>query len=275
MAMDLTHREFKLLLKPEHFRTKKSIYEFQNTLIRAAKKFGVDYEPFESVQSQGRQVHFYDTPNNALRTNRVILRLRRDTTGGFPDETWEVTLKRRSPNFDEAASFDPSTTMVGLTEKKKFKEELIRGDEPGTMKSIYSHNLCMQFDVLKFEHPVSELQTVFPGLKQFDLNPEHMVSSVHDANVIEIQANLGNFRFSKSIVTDCGLAVWIRPTVDAFDVLCAEFGFAYHTSGDDKNKKGHAIADQFFKDIQFPLKDLLADGTTKTAKIYGDEETTK
>lgn len=275
MALDFTHREFKLLLKPEHFRSKKNIYEFQELLKKSAAKFGVDYEPFDAIESQARQVHFYDTPNNALRSNRVILRLRRDATGGFPDEMWEITLKRRSPDFDEAAKFDPDTSMVGLTKKLKFKEELIRGEELGSMKSIYSHNVCIQFDVLKFEHPVSELQKVFPGLQKIDLNPEHMVTSVNDANVIEIQANLGNFRFSKSVVTDCGLAVWVRPATDSFDVLCAEFGFAYHVTGDDKNKKGHAASDQFFKEIQTPLHSMLADGTTKTAKIYGDEETTK
>ncbi len=61
----------------------------------------------------------------------------------------------------------------------------------------------------------------------------------------------------------------------SFDVLCAEFGFSYHVSGNDANKKGHARSDAFFKDIQQPLRAFLADGTTKTAQIYGDEETTK
>ncbi len=276
MARAFTHREFKLLMKPERFPTKSSVYDFNARLSKIATILGVDYEPFDAVQSQARQVQFFDTADNAFRRNRVILRLRRDRTGGWPDETWEVTLKRRSPDFDEAADFDVNTSMTGLTEKIKFKEEILRGDEPGTIHRIFSHNLCAQYPVVQFEHPISRIVEVFPGLKVFDFDPQAMVSSVHDANVFEIQANLGNFRFSKGVVSDCGLAVWVRPVPDSFDVLCAEFGFAYKVGGnDDKHQKGHDASDQFFKGIQTPLKDYLAEGSTKTAKIYGEEETTR
>lgn len=275
MAKDFTHREFKLLMKPERFFTKSSVYEFNNKLQKIAKKLDVEYEPFDAVQSQARQVQFYDTDDNKFRSNRVILRLRRDRTGGWPDETWEVTLKRRSPEYKEAADFDVSTTMTGLTQKLKFKEEILRGDDPTSIRSIYSHNLCAQYPVLKFEHPMSRIMSIFPGLKIFDLDPDQMVHSVNGANVFEIQANLGNFRFGKSVVSDCGLAVWLRPVPDLFDVLCAEFGFAYKTGdASDKHQKAYDASDQFFKAIQIPLNEYLAEGSTKTAKIYGEEETT-
>lgn len=276
MARVFTHREYKLLMKPEMFLTKKSVYEFNTRLSKIAAKLDVEYEPFDAVESQARQVEFYDTEDSAFRRNRVILRLRRDRTGGWPDETWEVTLKRRSPDFSEAADFDVNTSMTGLSEKIKFKEEILRGDQPGTIHRIFSHNLCAQYPVLKFEHPISRIVEIFPGLKIFNLDPEQMVKSVHGANVFEVQANLGNFRFSKGVVSDCGLAVWVRPIPDSFDVLCAEFGFAYKVTGnDDKHQKGHDASDRFFKDVQVPLKDFLAEGTTKTAKIYGEEETTR
>ncbi len=263
-------------MKPEKFPTKSSVYEFNARLTKIAKKLGVEYEPFDAVQSQARQVQFFDTDDNVFRKNRVILRLRRDRTGGWPDETWEVTLKRRSPDYAEAANFDVNTSLTGLTQKIKFKEELIRGDGPQTIHKIYSHNLCAQYPVIKFRHLVSELLEIFPGMKKLDLDPSAMVSIVNDANVFEIQANLGNFRFSKSVVTDCGLAVWVRPIPDAFEPLCAEFGFAYKLNGEeDKHSKGHDASDRFFKEVQSPLNDLLADGTTKTAIIYGEEEPAK
>ena len=41
---------------------------------------------------------------------------------------------------------------------------------------------------------------------------------------------------------------------------------------DQKEEKAQSAADDFFKALQVPLRDWLADGTTKTALIYGDEE---
>jgi len=41
--------------------------------------------------------------------------------------------------------------------------------------------------------------------------------------------------------------------------------------GDEHNEKAQKRADDFFKALQLPLKDYLAEGTTKTALIYGDE----
>jgi hypothetical protein len=68
----------------------------------------------------------------------------------------------------------------------------------------------------------------------------------------------------------------VRPVPDSFDVLCAEFGFAYKLRTDgEKHQKAHDASDQFFQAVQVPLNDLLAQGTTKTAKIYGEEETTR
>ena len=59
---------------------------------------------------------------------------------------------------------------------------------------------------------------------------------------------------------------------DRFEPLIAEFGFSTHVLGKgDKEQKGQKAADDFFKALQGPLHDYLADGTTKTALIYGDE----
>ncbi len=53
--------------------------------------------------------------------------------------------------------------------------------------------------------------------------------------------------------------------------MVAEFGFSTHVLGTDKEKSSQEAANEFFKDLQVPLRDYLADGTTKTALIYGDE----
>lgn len=273
MASAITAREFKLLLKPGLFPTKRSVLEFNERLSKIAHKLQVHYDEFDRVDSELREVQFFDTTDSVFRANHVILRLRRDRSSGWPDETWEVTFKRRSPDFRESADFDVTSTMKDLPVKMKFKEEIIRGDAPGTIKSIFSNNYIAYYPVQNFEMPMSRIIEVFPGLKTLKLDPGQNVSAVNNARVLEIGARLGMFGFGKDAVAHADLAIWTRPAKDKFDVLVAEFGWSYHMRGEAaREQKIHEAADAFFKEIQEPLKDELFDGTTKTALIYGYAE---
>lgn len=273
MASAITAREFKLLLKPELFPTKKSVLEFNNRLAKIAKDAGVEYEHFDRIDSEIRVVQFFDTPDAAFRRNHVILRLRMDRSSGWPDETWEVTFKRRSPDFRESADFDTGTSMKDITVTKKFKEEIIRGDTPGSIKSIFSNNLIGYYPVVNFSQPMSRVIEIFPGLKTLDLDATQTVSAVNNARVFEIGARLGMFDFGKDTAAHADLAVWTRPVTDAFNVLVAEFGWSYHMKGDvSKQQKAHETADNFFKAIQRPFGNDLFNGSTKTALIYGVAE---
>lgn len=273
MAAAITAREFKLLLKPEVFPTKRSVIEFNERLNKIAKDAGVHYEQFDRVDSEMRSVQFFDTKDCVFRNNRVILRLRRDTSSGWPDEAFEVTFKRRSPDFRESADFDVDSTMKEITTKKKFKEEIIRGDTPNSVKSIFSNNLIGYYPVATFEHPMSEIVKIFPGLQALNLDGSQMVSAVNGAKVIETGVRLGMFSFGKDTAAHCDLAMWMRPEADNFDRLVAEFGWSYHMRGDvSKQQSAHDTADKFFKDLQTPLADDLFKGSTKTALIYGVDE---
>ncbi len=272
MAATITHREFKLLLRAERFRLKKSVIEFNDLLASLAKRFDIRYDEFETIDSQIRQVQFFDTPEQDFRNNRVILRLRQDQSSGWPDETWEVTFKRRTPDYQEAVDFDVGSSMT-LHEKRKFKEEIVRGAELGTIRRIFSNNNVAQSPIKNFTQPMARIIEVFPALRGLKLDPAKTVVAVNHAKVFEIQAKLGNFVFGKDAVAPASLAVWMRPTADAFNVLVAEFGYSYHIAGSDpKHQAAHEAADTFFKQIQEPLKDYLFEGSTKTALIYGVDE---
>ena len=210
MAHVLTHREFKLLMKAEHFPTKRSVYDFNEKLIKAAADLGAEYEPFESIDSGIRVVQFFDTDDHVFRKNRVILRLRRDQSGGWPDETWEVTFKRRSPDYQEASEFEVGATL-GIHEKRKFKEEILRGKEIGTLRRVFSNNNVAHTEVKNFELPMSRLIEIFPGLRDFGLDGDKMVSSVNGARVFELNAKLGTFGFGKDANAPASLAVWLVP----------------------------------------------------------------
>jgi hypothetical protein len=273
MAAAITAREFKLLLKPGLFPTKRSVIEFNDRIAKLAKDAGMQYDRLDRIDTEARSVQFFDTKDCVFRNNRVILRLRCDLSSGFPDETFEVTFKRRSPDFRESADFDTSSTMKEISANRKFKEEILRGEQPNSIKSIFSNNLIGNYPVVKFEHPMSEIVGIFPGLKTLGLDGTQMVSAVNGARVIEIGARLGIFNFGKDTAAHCDLAVWARPATDSFDVLVAEFGWSYHMRGDvSKQQSAHDSADSFFKTLQTPLADDLFKGSTKTALIYGVDE---
>jgi len=267
----VTHREFKLLLKPENFLSRRAVLEFNELLQRTADQLGVHYEPVESLDSQLRIVQFYDTKNEELRKNKLIFRTRQIREGGWPGESWELTFKCRAPSYEKAAAFDTDTTLTKL-QKKKFKEELIRGETPGTMTSIFSNNVIVEYPAVEVDVPLSRLAEALPHFRTLGIDLSETMSIVAGAKVFELQSTLGTLSFGHGVTAHATLAVWARPIPDRFEPLIAEFGFSTHVLGkDDKEKKGQRVADEFFKALQIPLKDYLADGTTKTALIYGDE----
>src|SRR5579863_8628085 len=97
----VTHREFKLLLKPEKFTSRRLVLEFNELLQKSAEKLGVHYDPVESLDSQLRIVQFYDTKNEDLRKNKLIFRIRQIRQGCWPDDSWELTFKCRSDGYDK------------------------------------------------------------------------------------------------------------------------------------------------------------------------------
>jgi len=266
----VTHREFKLLLKPEKFPKRRSLLEFNELLQHSAEKLGVHYEPVESLDSQLRIVQFYDTKNEDLRKNKLIFRIRQIRQGGWPDDSWELTFKCRAPEYERAASFDTDTTLVKL-QKKKFKEELIRGDSPGTMVSVFSNNVIVEYPEVEVDIPLARLASALPHLKTLEIDLNQTMSVVAGAKVFEIQSTLGTLSFGHGVTAHATLALWARPIPDRFEPLVAEFGFSTRVvHGDEKAEKGQRAADEFFKALQVPLRDYLAEGTTKTALIYGD-----
>ncbi|HVN70353.1 MAG TPA: hypothetical protein VMU38_11980 [Candidatus Binatia bacterium] len=266
----VTHREFKLLLKPERFASRRAVLEFNALLEELAGRLGVHYEPVESLDSQLRIVQFYDTKGEDLRKNKLIFRIRQIRPGGWPDESWELTFKCRAPEYDRAAAFNTDTTMTAM-QKKKFKEELLRGEAPATMTTIFSNNVIVESPDILPEFPLSRLAEALPHLKSLGLNPDDTLAVVGGAKVFELQSTLGNFSFGHGVSAHATLAVWARPVPDTFEPLIAEFAFSTRVlNKDGKEEKGQRAADECFKALQVPLKDYLSHGTTKTAIIYGD-----
>jgi len=265
----VTHREFKLLLKAEMFPERRAVLEFNELLATIAAQLGVRYEPVDSIDSQLRIVEFYDTKNEDLRRNNLIFRTRQIRQDFWPEESWELTFKCRAPEYDKVAKFDTDTIFTKL-QKKKFKEELIRDDQPGTMRIIYSNNVIVEYPKIDPEAPLAKLAEALPHLKSLGLDLDQNLSAVAGAKVFEVESTLGTLSFGHDVTAHATLAAWARPIPDAFEILVAEFSYSTQAPSTNNGEKARRVADDFFKAIQVPLKDWLAEGTTKTALIYGN-----
>jgi hypothetical protein len=192
-AATITHREFKLLLKPERFPNRRSLLEFNDFLHATSTRLGVRYDQFDAIDSQMRVVQFYDTADQVLRKNKLILRIRQLRDGGWPDDSWEVTFKCRAEDIRTATQFDSSSAFP--RQRIKFKEELLHGEGLGSIASIYSNNCILESPQLDPALPLRELADAFPHVKSLGLDEAQTLSIVNDAKVFEIEAKLGNLFF--------------------------------------------------------------------------------
>ena len=269
----ITNREFKLLLKPRGLDRHHRIAELQKAIQNLCDESGLVFSIPETLLSGMRNIYFFDTPDNALRTNKLILRVRESRKQMWTDDWCEVTFKCRSEDIDRAWDLNP-IPKTEIPFRIRFKEEILKDGPIGSIRRLYSHNAIM--DQVPIERvttrKLSSLAKIFPGLTEINLPFEEKIRVVGNQKikVLEACVNLGTIVFSKSVHAHCDIAIWFRTVGDP---MIGELAFAYHV--DKRNRKdidAHRAADEFFKKMQqFFAKDI-AQGTTKTAMIYGSKE---
>lgn len=271
----ITNREFKLLLKPDGLERRKTVAGYQTFMQDFCKQQKVEYLPLETAATGLRNVTFYDTPDEDLRGNRVILRVRASRKDLWVDEWCEVTLKRRHDDFETAAAFDPKPHFEGdVRTRMRFKEEILRGSDPDQPRSIYSNNAIINtvpIDRLNTNR-IGEIYSIFPGLKALEISADKNLGKVGGAEntILEACLPLGMITFDDEMVAHCDLGVWFR---SAGVPLVAELAYAYHVNPKNrKNRKAHIKANRFFARLQEALRDHLYEGSTKTALVYGKPE---
>ena len=269
----ITNREFKLLLKPRGLDRHHRIAELQTNIHNLCQEFGIVFSIPETLISGLRNIYFLDTPDNALRRNKLILRVRESRKQVWTDDWCEVTFKCRSEDIDRAWDLNP-IPHTGTAFRLRFKEEILKDGPIGSIRRLYSHNAIM--DQVPIERvttrKLSSLTKVFPGLTELNLPFEKNIGVVGDRKnkVLEACVNLGTIIFSEHVHAHCDIGIWFHTVGDP---MIGELAFAYRV--DKRNRKEirtHRAADEFFKKLQqFFAKDI-AQGTTKTAMLYGSKE---
>lgn len=268
--LDTVHyREFKILLKPDHFTTAHHFKEFGKLLRHAAAELDVALftDKVATEQNQTREVVFYDTHHFDLYNHAFILRKRTLYENGFASGAPELALKFRHADLDTAAAVDVRPQAAG-DQRIKFKEELLPlTDKLGGMRTLYSHNVVLTLSNATVDPSVKHIAETFPSLQHIGLSGRTL-ALVNDAVVEEVLHDLGELHFGHGVTAKANVAVWRRRSDEA--PLVGEFAFqCKFKRADELHTKASRHADRFFVAVQHGVRDWVQLGTTKTRIVYG------
>jgi len=189
------------------------------------------------------------------------------------DDYCEVTLKCRSHNLEESSAFSPAPKK-SLKSRIRFKEEILRGDDLGSKRLIYSNNAILDAVPIDnvFDRTLSSVSKFFPGLSTLPIDKKSPLRIVGGATnkILEACLPIGNLAFSDGVQAHCDIAIWMKSVGDP---IVGELAFSYRVNDENRAQaKGHKRADKFFKKLQIELADWLEIGSTKTALVYGKPE---
>ncbi|MBU3593856.1 hypothetical protein ICN42_07075 [Polynucleobacter sp. 71A-WALBACH] len=269
----ITNREFKLLIKPKGLDRRRKITELSDQILAFCKKSKVDFFHLDNATTGLRNIYFYDTPGEDFRRNNVILRVRESRQNIWVDDWCEVTLKCRSHDLLESSNFNPSPKKK-IKSRLRLKEEILRGDEVGSKRSIYSNNAILDSVPLDnlFDRSLASVGSFFPGIADLKIDKKLPLRIVGGSTnkILEACLPIGNLVFGDGVQAHCDIAIWMKGVGEP---IVGELAFSYRVNNENRSQsKAHKRADKFFKKLQLELADWLEIGSTKTALIYGKPE---
>lgn len=271
--LEITNREFKLLIKPQGLDRRSRITALSDQILNFCKKNKVDFFHLDNAQTGLRSIYFYDTPGEDFRRNNIILRVRESRQNIWVDDWCEVTLKCRTGDIGQSNQFNPAPKKT-IKSRLRLKEEILRGDAIGSTRSIYSNNAILDAVPLDslFERSLSSVIKFFPGLAKLPIDKKKPLRIVGGSTnkILEACLPLGNLVFGDGVQAHCEIAIWMRSVGDP---IVGELAFSYRVNdANRKQAKAHKRADKFFKKLQIELANWLEIGSTKTALVYGKPE---
>jgi hypothetical protein len=261
----------KLILRPNRFTSRRSLFGFAKVLRRPADECGVKFstEEFEDAPLKIREVLFVDTKDFKLYNNAFILRRRIPYTDGFPSGEPEIVFKFRHPDMQKAAETDVRPQILG-DHRVKFKcQALPLKDELGGIRLLFSHNVqfprshVSETDVFSF----STVTKILPVLERIRDSPSDEITLVNDTIVEEVLQDIGSLNFGSGLTAKANVAIW--RTRGEHRPLIGEFAYQIRF----RDRKLLALdamqrAERFFIALQWAAKDWMALNATKTGVVY-------
>src|SRR3974390_2306530 len=263
----------KLVLRPNRFTSRKSLFDFAKVLRAPAIQCGVEFstDEFEDEPLEIREVLFIDTKDFRLYNDAFILRRRIPYTDGFPSGEPEIVFKFRHPDIQKAAETDVRPQILG-DHKVKFKcQALPLKDRLGGIRMLFSHNV--QFprshvgdkdsDILMFK----TIAKIFPVLNRLTKSPDEKFELVNGTIIEEVLQDIGSIDFGSGLSAKTNVGIW--RTRGEHRPLIGEFAFQIRFRDRqaltlDAMKK----AERFFLALQYTAQDYIALNATKTGIVY-------
>ena len=268
---EVKYLECKLILKPNHFTSRDSLFDFAKILRRPAKESGVDFDTVGFIDEplKIREVLFLDTPDFELYNNAFILRRRIPYKDGFPTGDPEVVFKYRHPDLQKAAEIDVRPRIKG-DYRIKFKAEALPLKEGlGGIRMLFSHNVEFGMSSLSEgdRGSMDGIVHVLPALQSIRRRRNEKIELVSGTIVEEVLQDIGVLDFGKGVTAGANVALW-RNRGD-HSPLIGEFAFEIKFKRrEELNDKAMKRAETFFLALQRAARDWIALGATKTGVVY-------
>ena len=267
----LGYLECKIILKPNHFTSRSSLFDFGKRLKRPAKDNGISFQSGDYAEAplKIREVLFFDTADYRLYNNAFILRRRIPYRDGFPDGDPEIVFKYRHPDLQKAAETDVRPKIPGDYQIKFKAEALPLKNDLGGIRLLYSHNVefpmhsLAQGDRTSLEWIIGAL----PALQAVKHDPGECVELVSGAIVEEVLQDIGELDFGNGFRPVANVALW--RTRGEHRPLIGEFAFQIKfRRREELNALNLDRGRAFFKQLQWEARDWVQLGATKTGIVY-------
>ncbi len=263
----------KFTLKPNHFTSRASLFDFGKVLRGPAKKHGVEVQvgspSDKNNKIQVREVVFVDTEDSRLYKNSFILRRRIQYEDGFPIGEPEIVFKFRHSDIQTAAETDVRPNILG-DHRVKFKcQALPLKGQLGGIRFLFSHNVQFPRSHAGDAGALSmgTMCQVFPVLESIKKDPDERVSLVSNTIIEEVLQNIGVIDFGDGLKAGTDVSLW--RTRGKHRPIIGEFGFQIRfNERKDLEKDALRRAEAFFLALQYEAQDWIALDATKTSMVY-------
>lgn len=268
---DLRYLACKLVLRPNHFTSRKTLFDFAKVLKQPARQHDVTFSvgTFKEAPIQIREVLFVDTSDFRLYNNAFILRRRIRYEDGFPTGDPEIVFKFRHRDLQVAAETDVRPRILGDHQVKFKCQALPLARRLGGIRMLYSHNAqfprsnVSENDVLS----MAMMTKIFPVLERIKKDPDERLTLVSDTIIEEVLQEIGTLDFGDGIEANVNVGLW--RTRGEHRPLVGEFGFQIKF----RDRRELALdamrrAEAFFLALQAAAQDWIALGATKTGIVY-------
>jgi hypothetical protein len=262
----------KLILRPNKFVSRKSLFDFAKVIRQPAAAHDVDFSTSDFVNKplKIREVLFVDTTDFRFYRNAFILRRRIPYHEGFPSGEPEIVLKFRDTDMQKAAETDVRPQILGDYQIKFKCEALPVKEHLGGVRLLFSHNVQFPLSHVHEDNRLSmkTLTRVFPVLEKLKKGKDEKVDLVSKTIVEEVLQDIGIIDFGNGMAAKANVAIW-RARGD-HRPLVGEFAFQFKFRRREDLREG-AIekAEAFFISLQYEAQDWILLGATKTAVVYG------